>query len=60
MGYKDMKLLPIFLLLCGCTTIEYNISIPITENKQNTGNLYLQSKQISIQYKHTTFSIKHK
>ena len=57
-----MKIMLVFLLflLCGCTTIEYNISIPITENKQTTGTLYLQSKQVNIQYKHTTFNIKHK
>lgn len=46
-----MKKLLLSLFLTGCSTLEYSITIPVTQNKINTGNITLQNEQVTITYK---------
>lgn len=45
----------ILLLVNGCSTLEYSVSIPVTQHNQNIGNINIQNQQININYKQQNF-----
>lgn len=45
----------IFLLVTGCSTVEYSITVPIKQSNQEIGNVNFQSNQININYKYNTY-----
>lgn len=45
----------ILLIISGCSTLEYSVSIPVTQHNQNIGNINIQNQQININYKQQTF-----
>ncbi len=45
----------ILLIISGCSTLEYSVSIPVTQHNQNIGNINIQNQQININYKQQNF-----
>lgn len=45
----------ILLIIGGCSTLEYSVSIPVTQHNQNIGNINIQNQQININYKQQNF-----
>lgn len=48
------------MLLGGCSTIEYSVTVPIMQSQQSIGTVTLQPNQVNVSYRQTYFNFKAK